>query len=190
MKRTVGRLLVRALRYRVVGRPAPTDTACVLVAAPHTSWLDFPLMLGIAWAADLSPRWLGKRELFRPPFGGVMRGLGGIPVDRDDPGSLVADLVERVGSGERLALVVAPEGTRGRAHGWKSGFYRIATDARVPIVLTYLDGPTRTGGFGPRIMPSGDLRADMDEIREFYADKHGVVPERASPPSLRDETGP
>ena len=92
MRRSVGRLLVRALRYEIVGEPAPGGTACVLLAAPHTSWLDFPLMLGIAWAEDLSPRWLGKQELFRAPFGGIMRRLSGIPVDREDPGSLVADM--------------------------------------------------------------------------------------------------
>ena len=187
MKRSVGRLVLRALRYRVVGDAAPVGEACVLVAAPHTSWLDFPLMLGIAWSSGLSPGWLGKTELFRAPFGSVMRSLGGVPVDRDDPGALVADMVARASSGTSFALVVAPEGTRGRAERWKSGFYRIASDAGVPIVLTYLDGPTRTGGFGPRLVPTGDVRADMDLIRAFYADKHGVVPERATVPSLREE---
>ena len=187
MKRSVGRFVLRALRYRIVGDDAPVGEACVLVAAPHTSWLDFPLMLGIAWSSDLSPGWLGKRELFRAPFGGVMRGLGGVPVDRDDPGALVADMVARASSGASFALVVAPEGTRGKAERWKSGFYRIASDAGVPIVLTYLDGPTRTGGFGPRLVPSGDVQADMDLIRAFYADKHGVVPDRATIPSLREE---
>jgi len=188
MKQSVGRALVCMLRYRVAGDPAPTGTSCVLVAAPHTSWLDFPLMLGIAWSADLSPRWLGKKELFRTPFGGIMRGLGGIPVDRENPGSLVTDMVGRAGGGLPFALVVAPEGTRGRAEGWKSGFPRIAQDAGVPIVLTYLDGPTRTGGFGPRITPSGDLSADMDLVRAFYADKHGVHPKRRSAPVLAGET--
>jgi len=188
VKQTVGRAIVRALRYRVAGEPAPTDISCVLVAAPHTSWLDFPLMLGIAWGADLSPRWLGKQELFRAPFGGVMRRLGGIAVDRENPGSLVADMTERAAGGTSFALVVAPEGTRGRAQGWRSGFYRIAQDAGVPIVLTYLDGPTRTGGFGPTLVPTGDLAADMDLVRVFYADKHGVRPERRSTPSLAGET--
>ncbi len=187
MKQAVGRFVVRALRYQVVGDDAPVGTACVLVAAPHTSWLDFPLMLGIAWSADLSPTWLGKKELFRAPFGGVARRLGGIEVDREDPRGLVDDLVARARSGEPFALVIAPEGTRGKAKGWKSGFYRIASDAGVPIALTYLDGPTRTGGFGPMIAPSGDVRADMDLIRAFYADKRGVVPDRCTPPSLRDE---
>jgi 1-acyl-sn-glycerol-3-phosphate acyltransferase len=187
VKQAVGRTIVRALRYRVEGEPAPTGTSCVLVAAPHTSWLDFPLMLGIAWTADLSPRWLGKQELFRAPFGRVMRGLGGIAVDRENPGSLVAEMTQRASGGSSFALVIAPEGTRGRAAGWKSGFYRIAQDAGVPIVLTYLDGPTRTGGFGPTIAPTGDLAADMDVVRAFYADKRGVRPERRSTPTLAGE---
>jgi 1-acyl-sn-glycerol-3-phosphate acyltransferase len=188
VKSAIGRLVLRALRYRDVGGPAPLEEACVLVAAPHTSWLDFPLMLGIAWSNNLSPGWLGKKELFQAPFGGVMRALGGVSVDRSDPGALVADMVSRARSGTSFALVIAPEGTRGRAEGWKSGFYRIARDAGVPIVLTYLDGPTRTGGFGPRLVPTGDVRADMDVIRAFYSDKHGVVPHRATEPSLREES--
>jgi 1-acyl-sn-glycerol-3-phosphate acyltransferase len=188
MRRRIGGLVVRALGYRIEGEPAPSAPACVLVAAPHTSWLDFPLMLGIAWATGVEPGWMGKKELFRAPFGGVMRRLGGVAVDRDDPGSLVADMVERARSGSPFALVIAPEGTRGRADGWKSGFYRIAQDADVPIVLTYLDGPTRTGGYGPTFRPSGDLAADMEIVRAFYADKRGVVPDRASPPRLRAES--
>ena len=187
MKRAVGRLIVRALRYRIEGEPPPTYPACVLVAAPHTSWLDFPMMLGIAWASGINPGFLGKKELFRAPFGYLMRGLGGIPVDRDDPGSLIADMVSRAASGAPFALAIAPEGTRAKADGWKSGFYRIARDARVPIVLTYLDGPTRTGGFGPTIHPSADVHADMDLIRAFYADRHGVRPKRRTVPSLAQE---
>jgi 1-acyl-sn-glycerol-3-phosphate acyltransferase len=187
MKQTVGRLVVRALRYRIVGGPPPAEPVCVLVGAPHTSWLDFPLMLGIAWANDLSPHFLAKQEMFRPPFGAVMRGLGGLPVDRQNPGTLVADLVARASAGEPLALVVAPEGTRGHGTHWKSGFYRIAEEAKVPIALTYLDGPTRTGGFGPSLRPSGDVRADMDLVRAFYADKRGVRPERRTAAVLREE---
>ncbi len=181
-----GRVVVRLLRYRVAGEP-PTAPACVLVAAPHTSWLDFPLMLGIAWSSGLSPKFLAKQELFRAPFGGLMRGLGGIPVDRRRPGDLVRELVARAGSGAPFALVVAPEGTRARGELWKSGFYRIARDAGIPLVLAFVDGPSRTGGFGPSLRPSGDVRADMDRVRAFYADKRGVRPERRTPPLLADE---
>lgn len=187
VKQATGRLVLRAMRYRMEGGPPPTDLACVLVAAPHTSWLDFPLMMSIAWAHELTPLFLAKQEMFRAPFGGLMRRLGGIPVDRDDPGNLVADLVARSRSGESFSLAIAPEGTRGRGTHWKSGFYRIALDAGLPLVLTYIDGPTRSGGFGPTIALSGDVHADMDLVRAFYADKHGVVPANWTPPLLREE---
>lgn len=189
MSTRVGRGILRVLGYRLVGEPPAVDV-CVIVAAPHTSWLDFPLMLGIAWSAGVRPGFLAKKELFRAPFGGVMRRLGGIPVDREHPGSLVDDLAALAGRGEPFALVVAPEGTRAPGTYWKSGFYRIAARAEVPIVLGYLDGPTRTGGFGPTLRPSGDVRADMDVIRAFYADKRGVTPQRRTPPLLREEDAP
>jgi 1-acyl-sn-glycerol-3-phosphate acyltransferase len=189
MKASIGRLVLRVLRYDDTGEAAPADQAYVLVAAPHTSWLDLPLMLGYAWAHDVHPGFLAKKELFVAPFGGVLRRLGGIQVDRADPGGLVDDLVRQARSGAALALVIAPEGTRDRAPGWKSGFYRIAQDAGIPIVLGYLDGPTRSGGFGPALVPSGDIASDMDVIRAFYADKHGVVPVRSSPVRLRSEPG-
>jgi 1-acyl-sn-glycerol-3-phosphate acyltransferase len=184
MRRQVGRAVLAVLRYRIVGEP-PQAPAYVLVAAPHTSWLDLPLMLGIAWSSGIVPGFLAKKELFRPPFGAMLHGVGAIRVDRENPGTLVADLATRAASGEPFALVIAPEATRGRAAGWKTGFYRIAQEADVPLVLSFVDGPTRTGGFGPTIVPSGDLAADMELIRAFYADKHGVVPDRASPVVLR-----
>lgn len=187
MSRRLGRALLRLLRYRVAGEPAPTEPVCVIVAAPHTSWLDFPLMLGIAWSAGLRPGFLAKEELFRAPFGGLMRSLGGIAVDRANPGNLVTDLTARARSGDPFALVIAPEGTRAAGQYWKSGFYRVATQADVPIVLGYLDGPTRTGGFGPTLHPSGDLPADMDLLRAFYADKRGVRPSGRTAPRLREE---
>ena len=184
MRRQVGRAVLAVLRYRIVGEP-PEAPAYVLVAAPHTSWLDLPLMLGIAWSSGIVPGFLAKKELFRPPFGAMLRGVGAIQVDREDPGTLVADLAARAASGAPFALVIAPEATRGRAEGWKTGFYRIAREADVPLVLGFVDGPTRTGGFSPTIRPSGDLAADMETIRAFYADKHGVVPDRASPVVVR-----
>lgn len=178
--------MVAALRYRIEGTP-PEAQAYVLVAAPHTSWLDLPLMLGIAWASGVVPGFLAKKELFRPPFGAMLRGVGAIRVDRENPGTLVSDLAARAAR-EPFALVIAPEATRGLAPGWKSGFYRIAQAADVPIALSFVDGPTRRGGWGPVIVPSGDIAADMERIREFYADKHGVVPDRASPVVLRAES--
>lgn len=187
MRTAVGRGVLRVLRFELAGEDPPPEPVSVFVAFPHTSWLDLPIMLGIAWAHDLQPGFLAKKELFRAPFAGLLRAVGGIAVDRANPGTLVADLTERARSGRPLALVIAPEGTRGGAGPWKSGFYRIAHEADVPMVLGYVDSPTRTCGLGPSFRPSGDVRADMDRMRAFYADKHGAKAIPLAAPSLREE---
>ena len=186
IRNALASVVLRASRYRIVGEP-PTAPVCVLVAAPHTSNWDFPLMLAMAWRSGLRPVWLGKQEMFRGPAAPLFRRLGGIPVDRRNPAGL-ADRVARLASdGTVSAVVIPPEATRAKGTYWKSGFRRIAADAGVPIVLTYLDGPSRTGGFGPAFEPTDDVTADMDRIRAFYADKRGVKPDRFTPPLLREE---
>lgn len=186
MKNAIARLALRLGRYRLVNRP-PDEPVMLLIAAPHTSNWDFPLMLFMSWAGGLSPRWLGKREMFDGMLGPIFRRLGGVSVDRDNPGNLVDELVAEARSTKSLALVVPVEGTREKGDYWKSGFYRIASEAEMPIVMSYLDGPTRTGGFGPTVIPSGDVSADMDEFRRFYADKRGVKPANKTFPRLREE---
>jgi 1-acyl-sn-glycerol-3-phosphate acyltransferase len=144
-------------------------------------------MLAICWRHGFAPTWLGKNTMFKAPFGSIMRALGGIPVDRAHPGRLVQDVVERMRGGKHF-LVVTPEGTRARRKMWKSGFYRIATDAGLPVVLAYVDSATHTAGLGPTIPLTGDVTADMDMVREFYADKRGIRPELFTPPMLREES--
>jgi 1-acyl-sn-glycerol-3-phosphate acyltransferase len=186
MRQLLARLVLAVSRYRITGRP-PEDPTCVLVAAPHTTNLDFPLMLAIAWRSGLSPHWLGKKEMFRFPFGPLLRAVGGIEVDRDNARGIVGQLADRARAGNASVIVVPPEGTRSKGDYWKSGFYRIAVDAQIPIVLGYLDGPTKSGGFGPTFVPSGDIAADMDVIRAFYVDKRGVRPGKFTTPRLREE---
>ena len=188
IKRLLARVVLFVLRYRVASPPPEGVPVSVLVAAPHTSNWDFPLMLAMAWQCGISPRWLGKQEMFAGPFRPLLKALGGVPVDRDDPGSLVTDLVAHAGESDSLALLIPAEGTRAKGQYWKSGFYRIACDADIPIVLSYLDGPTRTGGFGPVIHPTGDVSADMELVRAFYADKGGVNPANKTEPRFKDES--
>lgn len=183
----LARRVLAACRMQVVGRP-PDDPAYVVVAAPHTSNWDFTAMIAMAWADDVTPVWLGKRELFDGPLGPLMRRLGGIPVDRENPAGLVDEVAALVRDTEHVALVVPPEGTRSHGKYWKSGFHRIASAADVPIVLTFLDGPTRTGGWGPSFAPGDCAADDMPRIREFYADKHGLRPALRTEPLLRSES--
>ncbi len=153
----------------------PADAArCVMIAAPHTSNWDLPYTLMVAFALRLHIRWLGKASIFKFPFGGVMRWLGGLPVDRSKNNNLVqASAAVLKGSSGPLQLVVAPEGTRGKTREWKSGFYFIALEAGVPILLTYLDYGRKVGGIGPAFQPTGDIEADMVEIKRFYAGVRG-----------------
>lgn len=186
VRRVLARAYWRVSRWRHVSDVRP-EGAGVLVGAPHTSNWDFVLMLAIAWDLGLHVRYLGKDALFRGPFGWVMRALGGIPVDRTNPGGLVADLVARSRAGEELSLVVTPEGTRAAGTYWKSGFWRIAVGADLPITLGYVDRTTMTAGLGLTFVPSGEVAADMDVVRAFYADKSGMRPERRTEPRLREE---
>ena len=149
----------------------------MLIAAPHTTNWDLLYFLACAWAFGISPSWMGKHTLFRGPLGPVMRGLGGIPVDRARAGGLVAQMAQAFERNHDLVLTVPPEGTRARAVRWKSGFYQIARAAHVPIAMGFLDYERRCGGIGPLLIPGDDLRGDMDAIRAFYADKRGKYPD-------------
>lgn len=173
--------------YRLVREEPPVEGPRVLIGAPHTSNFDFVLMLAIAWDARLPIRWFGKRELFVSWRGPLMRALGGIAVDRANPSGLVDAVTEQARQDPSFVLVVTPEGTRS-GDGWRSGFYRIARDADLPVTLGFVDGPSRTTGLGPTIRLTGDVAADMDRIRAFYADKRGVHPHKRTEPRLASET--
>ncbi|WP_067474675.1 1-acyl-sn-glycerol-3-phosphate acyltransferase [Dietzia timorensis] len=186
----IRRLIARAFwtfsKWRLVSEPAPSRPS-VMVGAPHTSNWDFILMLAVAWSVGVHMRWMGKHSLFSGWRGPLMRALGGIPIDRENAQTAVEDIVSRLHSGESFCLVITPDGTRkGHSH-WKSGFYRIARETGMPIVLCYIDRNTMTSGLGPTLELTGNVGADMDRIREFYADKSGFAPENRIEPRLREE---
>lgn len=189
LRRLVARAFWSVSRWKLSTAPAPARPT-VLVGAPHTSNWDFVLMLGITWRLGMDIRWLGKHGLFAGWRGPLMRALGGIPVDRSDAGRVVDEVVERVRSGEVFGLVVTPDGTRGDHTHWKSGFYRIARETGMPVTLGYVDRTTMTTGLGPTLELTGDVTADMDRIRAFYADKAGFRPELRVEPRLREEARP
>ena len=136
---------------------------------------------------DIKVRYLLKKELFRGPAVLWWRFTGALPTDRRNPGALVDDLDARASCGEAFTLLIAPEGTRQLGEGWRSGFYRIARGADVPVTPTSVDAATRTITFGPTFRLTGDVVADMDRLRAFYADKGGVDPSRKSPVRLSME---
>ncbi|WP_212745125.1 lysophospholipid acyltransferase family protein [Hydrogenophaga sp. 2FB] len=182
----IGRTALRLAGWRV--DPAvPQVPKYVLLSAPHTSNWDFVVLMAAGMALGIWPHWVGKHTLFRPPFGTLARALRGIPVDRRAPSNMVAQLAGQFARRERLVLAMPPEGTRGRAAYWKSGFYRVALAAKVPVAMGYVDFTTRTAAIGPLLMPTGDVRADMEVVRAFYAGKQGRHPERQGPIRLEAE---
>lgn len=174
--------------WKLVREAVPIEGPRLLIGAPHTSNFDFILMLGIAWDARMRIHWLGKQELFRGIAGPIMRGLGGIAVDRANAAGVVDAVVAKARETDRFLLVVTPEGTRQGA-GWRSGFYRIAMAAGLPVTLGFTDKTTKSTGLGITIELTGDVVSDMDRVREFYSDKAGVRPEFRTEPRLQNEAG-
>lgn len=145
-------------------------------------------MLATAYAMQAHISWFGKHTLFIPPWGWLMRRLGGVPVDRRAPQTLVMQMVEKFRQSDDLVLAVPPEGTRRKVDVWKSGFYHIASESGVPIGLGYLDYGRKLCGVGMFVMPSGNVNEDMNRIRSFYRDIRGKHPNLESEPRLREET--
>ena len=171
--------MLRVTGWRKSGK-LPDGPKCVMVAAPHTSNWDLPVMLVVAFGVGARVFWMGKHTLFRPPFGGFFRWLGGVPIDRRKSTNAVEQMIALFRERETFTLVMAPEGTRKRTAYWKTGFYHIAHGAGVPIVLGFLDYQRKVGGMGPMIQPTGDIEADMTVMREFYADITGKYSAEAS----------
>lgn len=146
---------------------------CVIIAAPHTSNWDFFYTLLMAFAFRKKMYWMGKESLFKKPFGFIVRWMGGVPVDRSKATNLVDATIKCFKEHSEFCIVIAPEGTRGSVISWKTGFYRIAYGAGVPVLPAYLDYREKRGGFGEHFFPTGNIEVDMVEIRRFYSGKTG-----------------
>ncbi len=150
----------------------------VLIGAPHTSNWDFFVGMLTALAIGLRFKWLGKHTLFKNPFGYVLKFFGGIPIDRTIHSSVIERVAEMFNSSERLVLGITPEGTRSKTEYWKSGFYYIALNAKVPVAFAFLDYENKKIGIGEHFIPCGDIDADMQIIRNFYSGIKGKRPEK------------
>lgn len=184
LRRNLARLVLRLSGWRTVGEVPPT---AILVGAPHTSNWDFVITQLLAWDNSITIRLLVKEPFFTGPMGLLMRALGAVALDRANPTATIRRLIEEQKADETFLLGMAAEGTRSKGEYWKSGFYRIAQQTGLPITLAFLDRPSKTTGWGPTFHPSGDVRADMEMLREFFADKRGFRPDQATPPRLKEE---
>lgn len=173
------RLLFGLFGWRVQGR-LPDLPKFIIVGAPHTSNWDFIVFLGMALCLHGDIRYIGKAELFQPPFGGFFRWCGGYPVDRSKPQGLVDQMADAFRQNERFILTITPEGTRHKVQEWKTGFYHIAKKAEVPLVAGYVDSVTKTCGIGPTFTLTDNMEADIQAIKAFFAGKVGIRPYRTS----------
>jgi 1-acyl-sn-glycerol-3-phosphate acyltransferase len=187
MSPALARRLLALLGWRIDWVPPP-GPRCVVIVYPHTSNWDFPIGYLTQAAIGLRAQWIGKDTIFRWPVAGLLRRMGGIPVNRSAPGPLVEEMVAELARRPRLVLALAPEGTRARTSHWRSGFYRVALGAGVPVGLAYIDWRARAAGVTTWLTLTGDEEADLARIREAYADKLGRHPDQASPIRLRAPT--
>lgn len=158
----------------------------MLLCYPHTSNWDLLFLKAAAWHYGLEISWLGKQELFWPPLGTFLRALGGLAVDRGGSG-LVERLTKTFAARETLILCIPPEGTRRLVGEWRSGFYHIARAAGVPLQLSKLDYGRRRIEVSAPFDLTGNVSADMDSIRAFYAGSTGRHPEKSGAIRLKEE---
>jgi len=165
-------LILKILGWKITGE-LPEEKKYVMIAAPHTTNWDFfyGLLMNLYFKNEVY--WMGKKQIFRMPFGWIMKWFGGIPVDRSRTNNLVQSVIEEFSRNDSLIVVVPPEGSRSKVHVWKTGFYYIASGAGVPILLGFLDYSKKTGGYGPLFVTTGSIEKDMIKIKEFYKDISG-----------------
>ena len=180
MLSAIAKLILRFGGWTAVGG-LPRAPKAVIIAAPHTSNWDGFWGLVYKISIGLEVHFFAKHSLFWFPLGTLLRALGGIELDRSRAGSAVQQAIAWFEKEEKFYFGLAPEGTRGRTGGWKSGFYRIALGASVPVYLGMLDYGRRRVGLGARLDLTGDVETDLDACRRFYADVRGRWPEKASP---------
>ena len=180
MMRNLARLVLWAGGWTPIGG-VPNEPRAVVIAAPHTSNWDGLWALAYKVAVGLDVHFFAKHSLFWFPLGALLRVLGGVPLDRSKARSAVALAVDMFASEEQFYFGLAPEGTRAYRDAWKSGFYRIALAADVPVFLGSIDYGKKQVGIGGRLDLTGDQEADLQKCAEFYAGIKGRWPEKTTP---------
>jgi 1-acyl-sn-glycerol-3-phosphate acyltransferase len=177
----LGEFVLRVLGWRITGA-LPNTSKVVVIGAPHTSNWDGIVGVTCVLALGLKIALMGKDSIFRGPFGPMLRWLGLIPIDRNCAAGIVEQSIAKFQERDALFLGMAPEGTRHGATEWKTGFYRIALEAEVPILLVVFDYAKRELQLPLTLYPSGNIEADMETILSHYRGVTAKHPERLSGP--------
>ncbi len=177
--RTLGRALFALLGWRVEGQ-LPNRTKFVAIGAPHKSYFDVVIGLSVVVALGLRVNWMAKHTAFKPPFGAIIKRLGGVPINRTASANVVDQMVQKIQQASRIILIVMPEGSRKQAgvpvSEWKTGFYYIALNANVPILPVFIDNPGKRVIFGPTLTLSGDKAQDLTQLQTFYTNPGKEIP--------------
>lgn len=172
LRRRTCRVLLRLAGWRLAGT-LPDVAKLVLIAAPHSSWWDgvWGLLVKVGIGADV--HFMAKQELFRWPLDGLLRRLGGMPIDRGAAKGVVEQMIDQFQRRDGLWLGIAPEGTRKPVTRWKSGFWHIAHEAGVPVFPVAFHYPEKIIQFGPLFDTTADMAADLARLRAYYAPFQG-----------------
>ena len=164
-------ILFKILRWKIVGDFPRELKKYVVIAAPHTSWIDFPIGVLARMSSGIMINFIGKNSLFKPPFGFIFRLLGGTPVDRSKNNNTVDAIIKIFNSKDEFRLALSPEGTRKKVEKWKTGFYFIAKGAEVPIVMATLDYEKKQVKIGK---PYYTTEFQEKDFEFFYAFFEGI----------------
>ena len=173
----ISKIIYFIFGWKAVGDVPDGISKAVLIIAPHTSNLDFYIGTLYTWIRGIPGNVLVKKEAFKWPLVGIIKKLGGIPIDRSKSNSKVAQIVNMFSEREILFLAITPEGTRKRNDNWKMGFYHIAVKANVPILLCYIDYKLKRAGIGEPFWPTGNMEEDFKKIEDFYRGRNAKHPE-------------
>ena len=171
-------IFIRILGWKIENTVPSHIKKCVIIAAPHTSWQDFPVGIFTKWVCGFPANFIGKASIFKPPFGFIFKAFGGVPVDRSKSANLVDAIVDIFNSKEEFILALAPEGTRKKVDKWKTGFYYIAKGAKVPIIMIGLDFGKKTVVLSEPYSVTDNREKDFEHFYDFFKDLKGKHPER------------
>jgi len=174
--RVISIVILKIIRWRVIGSLPEGQRKYVLIVAPHTSNWDFILFVFAVSVLRLQPSVLIKSTLFVGPLGWFLRYCGAIPVNRTQANSLVDYIAGIYAEREEFVLIITPEGTRSANPNWKRGFHHVARQAEVPVLVVYVDSAIRTIGIEGLMEPSDDVDADINKLKQFYDSKSGLKP--------------
>ena len=169
-------IILGLLGWRAVGKVPKDMRKYVIIAAPHTSYWDFPMFLLVVFALRLNLNVFIKHTLFIGPIGWFLSYCGAVPIDRRAAGARVRQTVQEFDNNDDMVLLITPEGTRSAQANWKSGFYHIASEANVPIAVAFVDIVEKRAGIDHFFTPSGDFEKEMAQIKAFYDAKRGLKP--------------